>query len=192
MPLKDFIFYLDSMTKKIITRISSTPSIIIIGMAGAGKSTIGKALAHYLNWAFVDTDHIIEANYATKLQNIADKLSKEEFLDIESTIIQSLYFNRTVIATGGSVVYREKAMEHLAKLGVIVHLKVELSLILERIAKNPDRGLAIAPGQTIEDLFYEREKLYQKYANITFDTKTLTPKDCVLELVKKLPNELVQ
>ena len=107
MPLKDFIFCIYSMTKKIVTRISSTPSIIIIGMAGAGKSTIGKALAHYLNWAFVDTDHIIEANYATKLQNIADKLSKEKFLDIESTIIQSLYFNRTVIATGGSVVYRE-------------------------------------------------------------------------------------
>lgn len=180
------------MTTKTIQRISTSPSIIIIGMAGAGKSTIGKALAHYLNWAFVDTDNIIEANYATKLQNVADKLSKEEFLDTEATIIQSIYFNRTVIATGGSVVYREKAMEHLAKLGVIVHLKVDLNLIIERIAKNPDRGLAIAPGQTIEDLFYEREKLYQKYANITFEAKNLTPKDCVLELVKKLPNELLQ
>lgn len=180
------------MTTKTIQRISTSPSIIIIGMAGAGKSTVGKALAHYLNWAFVDTDNIIEANYATKLQNVADKLSKEEFLDTEATIIQSIYFNRTVIATGGSVVYREKAMEHLAKLGVIVHLKVDLNLIIERIAKNPDRGLAIAPGQTIEDLFYEREKLYQKYANITFEAKNLTPKDCVLELVKKLPNELLQ
>ena len=177
---------------KIVQAKSHCPCITIIGMAGAGKSTVGKALAHNLNWAYVDTDHIIEATYAAKLQSVADRLSKEEFLDTEASIVQSIQFNRAVIATGGSVVYREKTMEHLARLGVIVHLKVDLNLILERIAKNPDRGLAIAPGQTIEDLFYEREMLYQKYADITLDAKTLTPKECVQELLKQFPKEFQQ
>jgi shikimate kinase len=159
-------------------------------MAGAGKSTVGKTLAHHLNWAYVDTDHIIEATYATKLQNVADSLSKEEFLDAEASIVQSCFFNRTVIATGGSVVYREKTMEHLANLGICVYLRVDLNLILERIAKNPER--AIAPGQTIEELFFERELLYQKYANITLDAKSMPPKDCVLSLMELFPKDFLQ
>lgn len=179
-------------THTVIRATSPSPCITIIGMAGAGKSTVGKTLAHHLNWAFVDTDHIIEATYATKLQNVADSLSKEEFLDTEASIVQSCFFNRTVIATGGSVVYREKTMEHLANLGICVYLKVDLNLILERIAKNPERGLAIAPGQTIEDLFHERELLYQKYANITLDAKSMTPKDCVLSLMELFPKNFLQ
>lgn len=180
-------------TPHTVVRASTlSPCITIIGMAGAGKSTVGKTLAHHLNWAFVDTDHIIEATYATKLQNVADSLSKEEFSDAEASIVQSCYFNRTVIATGGSVVYREKTMEHLARLGICVYLKVDLDLILERIAKNPERGLAIAPGQTIEDLFHERKLLYQKYANIVLDAKTMTPKDCVLTLMDLFPKDFLQ
>ena len=167
------------------------PCITVIGMAGAGKSTVGKMLALSLNWAFVDTDHIIEATYATRLQDVADKLTKDEFLDTEASIVQSIFFNRTVIATGGSVVYREKTMEHLAKLGIIVYLNVDLNLILERIAKNPERGLAIAPGQTIEDLFHERELLYKKYANITLDAKTMSPKECAQKLMKMLPENFL-
>ncbi len=180
-------------TPHIIVRAAAlSPCITIIGMAGAGKSTVGKTLAHHLNWAFADTDHIIEATYAAKLQNVADSLSKDEFLDAEASIVQSCFFNRTVIATGGSVVYREKTMEHLANLGICVYLKVDLDLILERIAKNPERGLAIAPGQTIEDLFHERELLYQKYANIILDAKAMSPKDCVLTLMDLFPKDFLQ
>lgn len=179
-------------THTVIRAASHHPCITIIGMAGTGKSTVGKALAHHLNWAFVDTDHIIEAAYAAKLQDVADSLSKEEFLDVEASIVQSCFFNRTVIATGGSVVYREKTMEHLATLGIRVYLKVDLDLILERIAKNPERGLAIAPGQTIEELFHERELLYQKYADITLDAKTMLPKDCVLALMDLFPQDFLQ
>ena len=90
------------------------------------------------------------------------------------------------------MVYREKTMEHLANLGICVYLKVDLDLILERIAKNPERGLAIAPGQTIEDLFHERELLYQKYANIILDAKTMSPKDCVLTLMDLFPKDFLQ
>lgn len=178
-------------TNQVVQAKDTRPCITVIGMAGAGKSTVGKMLALSLNWAFVDTDHIIEATYATRLQDVADKLTKDEFLDTEASIVQSIFFNRTVIATGGSVVYREKTMEHLAKLGIIVYLNVDLNLILERIAKNPERGLAIAPGQTIEDLFHERELLYKKYANITLDAKTMTPKECAQKLMKMLPENFL-
>lgn len=179
------------MSAKVVQAKDTRPCITVIGMAGAGKSTVGKMLALSLNWAFVDTDHIIEATYATRLQDVADKLTKDEFLDTEASIVQSIFFNRTVIATGGSVVYREKTMEHLAKLGIIVYLNVDLNLILERIAKNPERGLAIAPGQTIEDLFHERELLYKKYANITLDAKTMSPKECAQKLMKMLPENFL-
>ena len=101
---------------QVVQAKDTRPCITVIGMAGAGKSTVGKMLALSLNWAFVDTDHIIEATYATRLQDVADKLTKDEFLDTEASIVQSIFFNRTVIATGGSVVYREKPWNTLQSL----------------------------------------------------------------------------
>ncbi len=176
---------------RLIEAISKKACIILIGMAGAGKSTTSKALARRLSWAFADSDHIIESVYGTHLQNIANALTKEEFLDTESFCIQRLRLNKTVLATGGSVIYRENSMKHLASLGHIVFLNVSLGLILERIAKNPDRGLAIAPGQTIEDLFYEREALYKKYAHFVIDADDKNPSACVDEIIKILPSDLL-
>ena len=125
------------------------PCIILIGMAGAGKSTVGSALARELGWAFLDSDHLIEALYGARLQDLTDALGKEAFLDTECGVIRAIKANRTVIGTGGSVVYREEAMRHLVALGSIVHLDVPLAVIEERVARNPQRGLAIAPGQTL-------------------------------------------
>lgn len=152
--------------------------ISIIGMAGAGKSTVGRALAEVLSWAFIDSDHIIEAHYGTRLQDVADSMSKDAFLDVEGTIISRITVRRTVIATGGSVVYRPYAVEHLKKLGPIVYLAVGLPLILERISRNPERGLAIAPGQTVEDLYNERKALYEAAADFTVCCDTLQPDAC--------------
>lgn len=160
--------------------------ITLIGMAGAGKSTVGRALAQALGWALADTDHIIEAAYAVPLQKVADALSKDNFLDLESQTIQSLRLTRTVLATGGSVVYRAEAMHHLASLGPVVHLDVPLDVALERIARNPDRGLAIAPGQTLEDLFYERETLYRRYADFSVDSAALAPALCASAIIDTL------
>lgn len=160
--------------------------ITLIGMAGAGKSTVGRALAMALGWALVDTDQIIEAAYAVPLQAVADALTKDEFLDVESQTIQSLRLNRTVLATGGSVVYRAEAMRHLATLGPVVHLDVPMDVALVRIARNPDRGLAIAPGQTIEDLFREREALYRRYADFTVDSATLAPAQCATAIIEHI------
>lgn len=161
-------------------------NIILIGMAGAGKSTVGKALAQRLNWACADTDHIIEAHYGVVLQGVADALSKEAFLDMECRIIRSLRLNRTVLATGGSVVYREEGMKHLAAMGPLVHLDVSLPVILERIARKPDRGLAIAPGQTLEDLFHERERLYRRYADVSLAVESMSPEECAEAIIAKL------
>ena len=138
---------------------SSLPSIpengciTLIGMAGAGKTTVGRLVARSLDWAFVDCDHVIEAAFAASLQTVADAMSKEDFINVEAEIVGRLRLCRTVIATGGSVVYRASTMEHLASLGPVIYLEAPMNVVLERIARNPDRGLAIAPGQTVEDLF---------------------------------------
>lgn len=152
--------------------------VTIIGMAGAGKTTVGRELARQMDWAHVDTDSLIEATYGTVLQNVADSMSKEAFLDVEAGVICRIGAKRAVLSTGGSVVYRAEAMRHLASLGPVIYLDVSLPLVLERIALNPDRGLAIAPGQTIEDLYNERKALYESYQDFTLAADALTPEEC--------------
>ncbi len=137
--------------------------VSVIGMAGCGKSTVGRHLARYLGWAHADTDHLIEASYAVRLQCLTDNLPRETFLNVEDETIRALRLRRAVISTGGSAVYSSGAMEHLRSLGPVVHLDVPLPVILERIARKPERGLVIAPGQTIEGLFAEREALYRRW-----------------------------
>jgi len=157
-------------------------------MAGAGKSTVGRQLARLLAWKLMDTDQLIEAVYGVPLQAITDKLGKEAFLDTEATVICAIKAHRVVLATGGSVVYRRNAMTHLHSLGSVVYLDVPLPVILERIARNPSRGLAIDPGQSVEDLFNERKDLYTHYADGTIDAGGLAPEACakaVLELQRK-------
>lgn len=160
--------------------------VSFIGMAASGKSTVGRRLADTLTLAHVDTDHIIEATYGVCLQDVANALTKDEFLDMESGVISSLFMAQTVLSTGGSVVYRQEGMERLAQLGPIIHVHVSLPVILERIARKPDRGLAIAPGQTIEDLFAERMDLYREWADFTLEAEGLTPEECVDEVRRYL------
>ena len=144
--------------------------LVIIGMAAAGKSTLGRELARMLGWVFVDCDNLIEAAYGARLQDIADALTKDEFLDMEAAVIKRIRMQRCVLATGGSVVYRPEAVEHLRGLGPLLHLDASLEVVLERIARKPDRGLAIAPGQTIEDLYNERKLLYQRAADLRVES----------------------
>ena len=149
-------------------KVSANGCIVLIGMAASGKTTIGRLLASMIGWAHIDTDHLMEAFYGARLQQVTDSMTKEEFLDLESNFIQSLAVSNVVISTGGSVVYRQEAMDYLATLGPIVHIDVPLPIILARIARKPDRGLAISPGQTVEDLYNERQELYHKAANARF------------------------
>ena len=143
--------------------------ISIIGMAASGKTTIGRETAALIGWEHMDTDHVIESFYGCRLQQITDSMTKDAFLDLEAEIIQSISVGSMVLSTGGSVIYRQKTMDFLASLGPIVHIDVPLPIILERIARKPDRGLAINPGQTIEDLYNERRELYQKATTTRFE-----------------------
>ncbi len=148
-------------------KVLPTGCISIIGMAAAGKTTIGRELSALIGWPQVDSDHVIESTYGAGLQEISTSMSKEEFLDLEGDVISRISVKRTIISTGGSAVYRPKAIQKLKSLGPIIYILVPLPIILERIARKPDRGLAIAPGQTVEDLYNERARLYEAAADFT-------------------------
>ena len=163
------------------------PCITLIGMAGAGKSTVGSALAQELGWAFVDSDHLIEAAYGARLQDITDKLGKAAFLDTEGKVICAIKANRTVKATGGSVIYRDAAMRHLAALGPVVYIDVPFHLIEERIARNPERGIAMNPGEKLEDIFNERKALYTYYATLRCPAEGKNPPQCARWIRDHLP-----
>ncbi|MDP0499423.1 MAG: homoserine kinase [Verrucomicrobiota bacterium JB022] len=150
--------------------MSESRNLVLIGMAGAGKSTVGVLLARELGFDFMDVDIEIQNRYGERrLQEIVDEVGQDKFLDIEADVCASLNPRRTVIATGGSVIYRDRAMKHLHTLGPIVWLRVPLPEIERRIAAFPQRGLAIKPGQTIADLFNEREPLYSHYSDWVVD-----------------------
>lgn len=169
-----------------LSQLLGDKCISIIGMAGCGKTTVGRLAAKALGWAFADTDHIIESSYGTILQNVLDSLSRDAFLDMESELICSLRLSRTIVSTGGSVIYRQRTMEHLAALGPVVLLDVSLETVLRRIALNPARGLVIAPGQTIEGLFREREVLYRRYATLAVKTEGIGAEESAALLLKTL------
>lgn len=167
----------------------SLPCVILIGMAGSGKSTIGARLAQEMDWALLDSDALMEALYGCRLQDLTDALDRDAFLDVECAVICAIRAQRTVIATGGSVVYREAAMRHLASLGHIVHLDVPLPEIERRIARNPQRGLSLGPGQSVADLHHERAPLYAAWAALRCDAGRGTPVGCARWIMRHLPPE---
>ncbi|MBQ9453223.1 MAG: shikimate kinase [Desulfovibrio sp.] len=175
----------------ITSPVRPAPAISLIGMAGAGKSTVGKILARELNWTFMDSDCLIEATYGARLQDITDALGKTVFLDVEAKIVSAIRIHRAVIATGGSVVYREESMRHLSSLGPIIFLDVPFPLIEERVARNPERGIAMAPGESLKDLFCERYDLYLRYADIRCPAgEDFTPQMCARWIIDNLPQEI--
>lgn len=167
------------------------PCITLIGMAACGKSTAAYSLARDLGWALVDSDHLLEALYGTRLQDITDAFGKEKFLEMECGMICSIKASRAVIATGGSVVYKKAAVDHLRKLGPVIWLEVSFGLIEERLARNPQRGLAIAPGQTIADIHNERIELYRAAATHICHAEDLSPSQISEWIRESLPREIL-
>lgn len=162
-------------------------SIILIGMPGAGKSTVGIVLAKVLGLKFCDTDLLIQNGENMLLQDIINQYGDEYFKKTEENhIIMSTYEN-SVVATGGSAVYGEAAMRHLKKYGTIVYLYVAPGELKRRLGDISQRG--IAGGADINLLYDERKPLYEKYAMITVDCTKLEIKDCV-EKIKEKINEL--
>ena len=179
----------DAASSLLATPKDALPCVILIGMAGSGKSTIGARLAQEMGWALLDSDSLLEALYGCRLQDLTDAIPRDAFLDVECTVICAIRAQRTVIATGGSVIYREAAMKHLASLGHIVHLDVPLPEIERRIARNPQRGLSLGPGQGVADLQRERAPLYAAWAHLRCDAGRGTPARCARWIMRNLPPE---
>ncbi|HUT31461.1 MAG TPA: shikimate kinase [Sedimentisphaerales bacterium] len=161
-------------------------NIVLIGMCGVGKSTVGVLLAKALGFHFIDTDVHIQAVEDKSLQQIIDKLGIEAFCRIEQNHIMSIDVTNTVIATGGSVVYSPQAMRHLADAGVIVHLELDYETIEQRVTNLYTRGVVMEPGQTLRTLHQNRQPLYQKYAQITIDCAGKSHEQIVDEIIKRI------
>jgi len=162
-------------------------NLILIGMPGSGKSTVGVIAAKAMGRSFIDTDLVIQENSSNLLQNIIDSDGIEKFLRFEEEAILSLNCSNCIIATGGSAVYSEKAMMYLKKNGIIVFLDTDTDILCRRLDNIKTRGVAMSRGQTIGDLKEIRDPLYKKYADITLTVKDDTVEAIVETLIKNLP-----
>ena len=144
-------------------------NVTLIGMPGAGKSTLGVVLAKILGYEFLDSDLLIQKTEKRRLYEIIDQEGTEGFKAIENRVNASIQTDRTVIATGGSVVYCSEAMEHLKSIGKVVYIKISLESLAKRLGNLEKRGVLLKEGQTLKSLYEERTPLYEKYADIVVD-----------------------
>ena len=160
-------------------------SISLIGMAGAGKSTVGKELAKMLDFRLVDSDTLIEEQYEKSLQNILEDEGYIKLREIENLVLKNLRLHETILSTGGSAVYSDEAMQHIQQYSKVIFLDVPFDQIIERVPSFLDRGFAKAPSQSIQEAFEERLELYKKYSHhIVSNTKDLH--SCVSRILELL------
>ena len=150
-------------------------NIVLIGMPGAGKSTLGIVLAKILNKNFIDADLLIQNQCDKTLQKIIDAMGPEGFIEVENEVLSSLEAENTVIATGGSAVYSNAAMMHLGEIGLIVYLKISYESLVARLHDLQERGVVLKGGisMSLRELYEEREPLYRQYADITVNVDDL-------------------
>jgi shikimate kinase len=146
-------------------------NIVLIGMFGSGKSTIGKHLAQKLRYHFADVDELIERKYQKPLQRVLDELGMKAFMKMEDQTLQLLRQWHSVISPGGSAVYYPKGMAQLSRLGPCIYLKTSLSTLKKRLPDWSQRGVVCRGGTTLSALFKERSPLFKKYADYTIDTR---------------------
>lgn len=150
-------------------------NVVLIGMPGAGKSTVGVLLAKHLGLGFVDTDLLIQERSRQRLQEIVDQRGHGELRRLEEAAVLGIDVRGAVIATGGSAVYSARAMEHLDRLGTLVYLRADLALLASRIDDYDRRGIANPAGQSFAEIYAERAPLYERHAEITIDVDGRTP-----------------
>ncbi len=160
-------------------------NVILIGMPGVGKSTVGVVLAKKLGYSFTDSDLVIQQETGKLLHQLIEEKGEAGFLKLENEINASLSMDHHVIATGGSAVYGKEAMTHLGKTGCMVYLKLPYEELQERLGDLRERGVVLKEGFTLYDLFEERSPLYEKYADITVDCSGKQIREIVEEISKK-------
>lgn len=160
-------------------------NVILIGMPGAGKSTVGVVLAKKLGYAFMDADLVIQGRKGKLLHEIIAEQGVEGFWRVEEEVNESIRTDRTIIATGGSAVYGDRAMAHYRQMGTIVYLSLPLADIRERLGDLDERGVTLREGQDLAALYEERIPLYEKYADITVDCRNLS----IREIVEKIAGD---
>jgi shikimate kinase len=161
-------------------------NIILIGMPGSGKSTIGIVLAKTLGYTFIDTDILIQNQENRLLQNIIEDEGIRGFLTIESRVITSCDYDRCIIATGGSAVLCENTMHYLSNMGRIIFLKLNLDIVTERINNISTRGIVMDKEQTLKDIYESRMPLYEEYADIIVDCNSKSFEEVVEHIVKMI------
>ncbi|MEF9875559.1 MAG: shikimate kinase [Gordonibacter sp.] len=151
-------------------------NIVLIGMPGAGKSTLGIVLAKIMNLNFVDADLVIQSQCDKTLQKLIDACGPEGFIQVENEILSDLCADNSVIATGGSAVYSDDAMKHLGEIGRVVYLQISYSELVSRLSDLQERGVVLKGGigMSLHDLYDERKPLYEQYADITVNVDDLS------------------
>lgn len=161
-------------------------NVILIGMPGSGKTTVGTEISEKIGYGYIDSDSVIVAREGKRLNEIIEEVGREGFLDIEAKVNSELCADRCVIATGGSVIYRDYAMQKLKEMGTVVYLKLPYAVIEARLGDLKKRGVALKDGFTLKDLYNERTPLYEKYADIVVELHGQPISESVDEVIKAL------
>ena len=172
-----------------VMKIDNKNNIVLIGMPGCGKSSAGVVLAKVLGYGFIDSDLMIQMREGRLLSELLRQEGLEGFLSIEDEVNAGLDVQNAVIATGGSVIYGKRAMEHLKEIGTVVYLDLPLSEIKNRLGDLAERGVAMKDGQTLDSLYLERVPLYEKYADIKVDVLGLDIRKTIEKIKEKTLNE---
>lgn len=166
-------------------------NIILIGMPGAGKSTVGVILAKVLGLNFIDSDLIIQEEEGKLLRDIIAQEGLNGYIEIENRVNKNITVENTVISTGGSAIYGKEAMKNFRNEGIVVYLKLDYKTISKRLGDIKARGVVLRDGQSLKDLYHERTILYEKYAHITLDMEGHSIEEsmeAIVEAVKEKRN----
>ncbi|QSP94735.1 shikimate kinase [Marinobacter salinisoli] len=170
--------------------LKTDQNIVLIGMPGSGKSTVGVLLAKRLGMGFVDTDLLIQEKAGRTLQDIVDEDGYQALRHIEEEVLLELDVHHQIISTGGSAVYSEAAMAHLKTNGVVVFLDIPLPLVIQRIGDYSARGISRRPDQSLDDLFEERFQLYTRYADLSVTGEGRSQDEVCESVVQGLRSDL--